>query len=230
MQFGSVIGITISHRSPRSLQQLSHSGSWTQHVRNNVQNSHEKGALFPSATNTVIQGGYFTVVNSTEGTPVTANMISGKVPHCSNPSSSCRCIERLQQYVATSAFHNSAQRVDPPRCHKNTRQALIQEIFNWIIGDVKRAAWIAWLNGSAGSGKSAISQSIAEMCLLSGIMVASFFFMRPDPTRNSLKPLVATLAYQVARSLPGSKEFIIRAIEHNPLIFEQSFESQITSS
>lgn len=90
-----------------------------------------------------------------------------------------------------------------------------------------RTAWIAWLNGSAGSGKSAIGQSIAEGCILRGIMVASFFFLRPDPTRNSIKPLVATLAYQVARILPGSKEFIIHAIDHNPLIFEQSLESQI---
>ena len=104
------------------------------------QNSHEKGALFANATNTVIQGGHFTVINSTEGmVTATIEFREGTSPF-KHLLARIGAFERLQQYVATSAFHNSAQRVDPPRCHKNTRQALIQEIFNWIIGDVVRAA------------------------------------------------------------------------------------------
>lgn len=57
----------------------------------NVRNSHEKGALFPNATNTVIQGGHFTVVNSLDGM-VTTNLIPGREPHGVVLSSSSRRI------------------------------------------------------------------------------------------------------------------------------------------
>ncbi len=57
-------------------------------------------------------------------------------------------------------------------------------------------------------------------------MVVSFFFSRADSTRNTVDPLVATLAYQIVQLLPEAKNPIVRAIESNPLIFEQSFKDQ----
>ena len=71
----------------------------------------------------------------------------------------------LQEHVAPAAFHNSKQCVDPPRCHPHTREAVLEDLFNWAVGNVTREAWIRWLNGPAGAGKSAICQSIAEMCI-----------------------------------------------------------------
>ncbi|KJA20943.1 hypothetical protein HYPSUDRAFT_103369, partial [Hypholoma sublateritium FD-334 SS-4] len=125
------------------------------------------------------------------------------------------------------AFHNSKQRVDPPRCHAHTREAVLEELFDWIVGNVPREAWIAWLSGAAGAGKSAICQSIAEICIQRGVKVASFFFFRTDDTRNTIDPVVATLAYQVIQLLPETKDIIIQAIESHPLIFEQTFETQL---
>ena len=133
----------------------------------------------------------------------------------------------LQEHVAPAAFHSSKQRVDPPRCHPHTREAVLDEIFEWIIGNVPRETWIAWLNGAAGAGKSAICQSLAERCIQYGIMVASFFFFRADTTRNTIDPLVATLAYQIIQLLPQTKEFIVTAIESNPLILQQTHEEQL---
>ncbi|KJA14535.1 hypothetical protein HYPSUDRAFT_100180, partial [Hypholoma sublateritium FD-334 SS-4] len=124
-----------------------------------------------------------------------------------------------QARVATSAFHNSGQRLDPPCCHEDTRQAVLQEIFEWIVWDTTRKTWIAWLNGAAGGGKSAICQSVAELCIARGILVASFFFFRTDPTRNTILHLVATLAYQLVLLVPDIKDLIVGAIESNPLIF-----------
>ncbi len=135
--------------------------------------------------------------------------------------------EILQEHVATSAFHNSKERRDPPRCHENTREAVLEEIFEWIVGNVGRETWIAWLNGAAGAGKSAICQSIAEKCILHGILVASFFFFRTDNTRNTIDPLVATLAYQIIQLLPETKKYIVEAVESNPLVFSQTFEAQL---
>ncbi|KAF9479903.1 hypothetical protein BDN70DRAFT_788025, partial [Pholiota conissans] len=85
----------------------------------------------------------------------------------------------LQQHVASAAFHNSAQRVHPPRCHPNTRTAVLQMIYDWIVDEGAgglREKWLLWLNGAACAGKSAIMQSIAERCMLYGIPIASFFF------------------------------------------------------
>ena len=39
---------------------------------------------------------------------------------------------------------------------------------------------VLWLYGSAGAGKSAIAQTIAEMCTELGLIVASLFFSRSD--------------------------------------------------
>ncbi len=103
----------------------------------------------------------------------------------------------LQEHVAASAFHDSKDRRDPPRCHEHTREAVLDEIFEWIVGNVGRETWIAWLNGAAGAGKSAICQSIAERCIRHGILVASFFFFRTDNSRNTIDRLVATLVYQI---------------------------------
>lgn len=102
----------------------------------------------------------------------------------------------------------------------------MEEIFDWITRDNGRTAWVAWLNGAAGAGKTAICQTVAEMCIKRGILVASFFFFRTDGTRNSLNHLVATLAYQLIQHLPAAKALVTRAIETNPLIFEQAFEDQ----
>ena len=95
------------------------------------------------------------------------------------------------------------------------------------MGNVGRETWIAWLNGAAGVGKSAICQSIAERCIRRGFLVASFFFFRTDNSRNTVDPLVATLAYQIIQLIPETKKYIVEAIEKNPLVFEQTFEAQL---
>ena len=68
---------------------------------------------------------------------------------------------------------------------------------------------------------------MAERCILHGILVASFFFFRTDNSRNTLDPLVATLAYQIIQLLPDTKKHIVEAIESNPLVFCQTFEAQL---
>ncbi|KJA20933.1 hypothetical protein HYPSUDRAFT_42533 [Hypholoma sublateritium FD-334 SS-4] len=134
----------------------------------------------------------------------------------------------LQSNVATAAFHSSKQRLDPPRCHAHTREAVLAELLEWIEAPHNiRTAWIAWLSGAAGAGKSAVCQSIAEMCKRRGARVASFFFFRADRTRNTVDALAATLAYQLIQLLPAVKPYVVEAVEGDPLIFEQAFEDQL---
>jgi hypothetical protein len=135
--------------------------------------------------------------------------------------------KRLQQHVAPSALHDSAQRVEPSRCHPGTREEVILRIFDWIKQSDHRKEWILWLNGAAGAGKSAIMQSFAELCAKEGIPLASFFFFRTDPKRNNMALLVATLVYQLIQTIPETQDYVVGIIERDPLIFEASIEFQL---
>ncbi|KDR74805.1 hypothetical protein GALMADRAFT_29862, partial [Galerina marginata CBS 339.88] len=129
------------------------------------------------------------------------------------------------------AFHDSDDVHDPPKCHPNTRVAVLNKIMDWIHGadPETRNALIMWLYGPAGSGKSAIARSIAELCAKEGILVASYFFSRFDSTRNHWRSLIATIAYQASLCFPDIRDRIIGTIEHDPLIFTRSLHSQILS-
>ena len=56
--------------------------------------------------------------------------------------------------ISVNAFHNSSERFDPPKCHPNTRVAVLTEIMEWIKPETNED--VLWLYGSAGVGKSAI--------------------------------------------------------------------------
>ena len=71
----------------------------------------------------------------------------------------------------------------------------------WIKWEEDLKAFIMWVYGPAGAGKSAIAHTIAEMCEET-ILLASFFFSRNDPSRNTVKPLIATIAYQIILNFP----------------------------
>jgi len=133
----------------------------------------------------------------------------------------------LQCATATAAFHNSEERFDPPKCHPNTRVAVLNKIMKWIKREEDLDGFIMWLYGPAGAGKSAIAETIAEMCEQEMILLASFFFSRNDPSRSTVKPLIATIVYQITLNLPDVREAILSAIEHDPLIFSKSFAVQV---
>ncbi|KDR67333.1 hypothetical protein GALMADRAFT_147135 [Galerina marginata CBS 339.88] len=140
--------------------------------------------------------------------------------------------ERLVETSSPAAFHNSEQRLDPPKCHPDTRIAVLNRITDWVLGTDAgprdRRAFMMWLYGSAGVGKSAIAQTIAERFDADGSLLASFFFSRSDPTRSHARPLFATIAYQIALNIPEAKVSIVAAIEYDPLIFSKSYETQFT--
>ena len=99
----------------------------------------------------------------------------------------------------------------------------------WIKWEEDLDAFIMWVYGPAGAGKSAIAQTIAEMCELEMMLLASFFFSRNDPSRSNADPLIATLAYQITLNLPDTREAILGSIEHDPLIFTKSLAVQVES-
>ena len=146
--------------------------------------------------------------------------------------------------VAPNAFYDSDNRADPPKCHENTRVAVITKIMNWVTSTIDTDAFmhwlcssvatpetdasILWLYGPASAGKTAIARRVAELCEAQGLLLASFLFFQSDPKRNTMNPLVANIAYCVSRVIPSTNKLIKNAIEADPLILTFSIEVQLT--
>ncbi|CAA7264384.1 unnamed protein product [Cyclocybe aegerita] len=109
----------------------------------------------------------------------------------------------------------------PPVMRSSTR---LKKIMSWVKSDTD--AFVFWLNGTVGPGKSAIAQTTADLCEAEGFLFATFFFGCPDPTRNNAKFLITTLAYQIARAIPAARQSIEHVFECDPLIYTQSMETQ----
>ena len=132
----------------------------------------------------------------------------------------------MQRHVSADALHDSLDQSDPPKCHPNTRTAILKDIISWFQdGDSETQA--LWLHGPAGAGKTAIAHSIAEMIQAEGQLAAGFFFSRTAANRNHDKCLIATIAYQITQSIPEARSFIEEAAVRDPLIFMKSLSSQI---
>jgi len=135
-------------------------------------------------------------------------------------------MELLQRHIAPGAFHNSEERYDPPKCYPHTRSAVLKKIMDWVK-DIDKVVLILWLYGPAGTGKSAIAQTIAELLEEAGLLAAAFFFSRNAPGRDDKTPLVATLVYQLVKSIPEIRAHVLEAVEGDPALFSCSIEAQI---
>ncbi len=133
--------------------------------------------------------------------------------------------KKLLDHIVPSAFHNSAERYNPPRCHPQTRTAILREIMDWARNP-QNLRLLMWIYGPAGAGKSAIMQTIAELCQEAGILGGSFFFFRTGDKRNIKTYLIPTIAYQLAVKYPGFYNDITLAILRNPTVFSQNLEAQ----
>jgi hypothetical protein len=99
---------------------------------------------------------------------------------------------------------------------------------DWIE-DGQRTCFIKWLYGPAGSGKSAIAQTIAEICHELRRLAASFFWSRTAAGRNSEERLAATLAYQLGVFFPDMQDHTEQAVERDPSLFSRSLDAQMES-
>ncbi|CAA7270467.1 unnamed protein product [Cyclocybe aegerita] len=133
--------------------------------------------------------------------------------------------DQFHAQIAEGAMHDSGERFDPPKCYPGTREVVLKQLLDWIIAH-DRESFMHWLHGPAGAGKSAILQEIAERCAQMKLLIASFFFSRTAALRNNKKRLVATLAYQLAQSVPETRPYIEKAIGHDPAIFSKRLQSQ----
>ncbi|TFK19199.1 hypothetical protein FA15DRAFT_709221 [Coprinopsis marcescibilis] len=138
----------------------------------------------------------------------------------------------LLQYAVVDAMHDASARFDAPRCSEGTRGAVQGDIMTWLelpINDLtlEQLRLLLWVTGAAGTGKSAILQTIAEKTDELNLLAASFFFSYKDPARNNAGRFIPTLAYQIAVKIPAVQEHVAKAIADDPSIFEKSLDKQM---
>ena len=141
-------------------------------------------------------------------------------------------LHTLRQGISLGAIHNSAERYPPPNCHPDTRKAVRQIILDWILSECSASSFL-WLYGSAGAGKTAILQAIAEFLSSpseSGRnFAASFFFTRGKEGRDKGHFLFSTIAYQLALKVPGLRQHVNHIMEFDPTLHTKSMDVQLQS-
>ncbi|RXW11787.1 hypothetical protein EST38_g14068 [Candolleomyces aberdarensis] len=136
--------------------------------------------------------------------------------------------ELLAKQIAPNALHNSSARYDAPKCDEDTRVEVIGEIRD-CIEDLESPHYLLCMTGAAGAGKSALQQTIAEICSTNNTLGSAFFFSAGDSTRNTVQKVVPTIAYQLGCHNVDLKGRIKAAVEDEPLIFSKTLEVQMNA-
>ncbi|KAJ7872841.1 hypothetical protein B0H14DRAFT_2344574 [Mycena olivaceomarginata] len=135
-------------------------------------------------------------------------------------------IHILHRAVALEALHNAAESFPQPKCHPETRTELLNTLYNWVI-DPNPHHPIHWLHSPAGTGKSAVMQTICQRLQEDGLLGGSFFFKRGHNTCGNAKVLFATLAYQLALRRPEYKGPISRSVETDLSVLGRGMDVQL---
>ena len=105
-------------------------------------------------------------------------------------------------------------------CLEGTRRTVLDEIEQWANDFEKPSVY--WLNGLAGTGKSAIAQTIAERMSEDGKLGASFFCSRDFEERSDLQLIFPTLAVQLARKYTRFRSIFVPLVQSDPGIAYES--------
>jgi len=110
-------------------------------------------------------------------------------------------------------------------CLRGTRADVLLQLERWMKDEQDHHVF--WLNGLAGTGKSTIAQTFAEISFADGKLGASFFCSRDFEDRSNLQAIFPTLAFQLAYRYLPFREKLLRVLRSNPDIGRESLCSQM---
>ena len=110
-------------------------------------------------------------------------------------------------------------------CMKGTRRDVLLRLENWLNDEQDKH--VIWLNGLAGTGKSTIAQTFAEVMFADGMLGASFFCSRYHEGRSNLQTILPTLAFQLARRYRRFREELLPVLMASPDVGRESLCSQM---
>ncbi|KAF8060790.1 hypothetical protein FPV67DRAFT_307115 [Lyophyllum atratum] len=117
--------------------------------------------------------------------------------------------------------------VNRPLCSEGTREGVLKQIMKWVKN--QNGHQIYWLNGGAGTGKTTIALTVADMLSKdSTIFSASFFCSRESEGRSDARLIFPTFAYLFARCDVQLRNRIVRVIKDSPDIGHALPKEQLT--
>jgi hypothetical protein len=123
----------------------------------------------------------------------------------------------------TAAFYDADGAAST--CLPGTRVALLDEIRAWFEDDSDNCPRFFWLSGFAGTGKTAVTQSVCEM--LKDRLAGTFFFSRDSAERRRPSNILPTLIYYLAYSRLSFRRSICDVIAQNPDVSSKAVQIQI---
>ncbi|KAF5329420.1 hypothetical protein D9619_009493 [Psilocybe cf. subviscida] len=125
----------------------------------------------------------------------------------------------LSSHAEKGAPYDAAAREDVPKCHEHTRVAIIEGVHKWAHSQEPDACPLMWMHGPAGSGKTAIMQTVAETIDKERSLAASFFFSRLSARRPKEKEnFVITLAHQLSLCIPALQQPLTDALSDSSIL------------
>jgi len=109
---------------------------------------------------------------------------------------------------------------------EDTRVELVQELVDWEES-LLDAATMMWVSGGAGTGKTALLLTFADLCRRSGRSVGAFFASNRIANCGDGNRIFATLAIQLIQALPLTKRYIYKALRQDPHLFSKGREVQM---
>ena len=123
---------------------------------------------------------------------------------------------------SNGAGHRSGDRQG---CLRGTRRDVLQQLEDWLENE--QGQRVFWLNGLAGTGKSTIAQTFAEITFAEGKLGASFFCSRNFEDRSNIQAIFPTLAFQLAYQYPALRKSLLQVLRANPGIGREKLCSQM---
>ena len=111
---------------------------------------------------------------------------------------------------------------------KGTRGDVLFQLEQWLSGEQDKRVF--WLNGLAGTGKSTIAQTFAEISFADGKLGASFFCSRDFEEQSNLRTILPTLAFQLAHRYPHFRQELLPVLIASPDVGRETLCSQMESS
>ena len=108
---------------------------------------------------------------------------------------------------------------------EDTRISLLNDLRQWCADAT--AHRIFWLDGMAGTGKSAIARSFSRFLRDNWLLGGSFFCLRGNESRGDVRRILPTLAWYLAGRDPQYRASLLPILREHPDLADYTIEKQV---